>query len=279
VGCETSGCTRFAHAGTKPLDEEEFRRVADRIEALFFLFFLALLVQALLEREIRRAMKRLHIESLPLYPRARRNKRPTAELILRLFTHVQRHVLVDGGRHIRTFEPELSGLQEQVLGLIGMAASTPAGRSGAPSALAETLSMRHRRCAECRPEVALGVLVTCFTSASSCPTAATLRPARRGATRSAVSWLRTGMASATHRPDGTSICCHPVMQRAARPRSGWVECLTLVGSEGFESRRASAGSEPDRAPAGTLMVDPWPDSTTSRPSWRRTGFFARSRAR
>jgi transposase len=93
---------------------------ADRIEALFFLFFLALLVQALLERELRRAMKRFVIESLPLYPEARMNKRPTAEQILRLFTHVQRHVIVDGGRDIRTFEPELSGLQEQVLGLIGM---------------------------------------------------------------------------------------------------------------------------------------------------------------
>ena len=39
-----------------------------RIEALFTLYFLALLVQALIERELRQAMKAAGIEQLPLYP-------------------------------------------------------------------------------------------------------------------------------------------------------------------------------------------------------------------
>ena len=47
------------------------------IEALFFLCFIALLIQALIERELRRAMKREQIDSLPLYPEERACPRPT----------------------------------------------------------------------------------------------------------------------------------------------------------------------------------------------------------
>ena len=97
-----------------------FLKNEDRIEALFFMYFLTMLVQGLLERELRRAMRRVEIEALPLYPEERRTRRPTAEQILRLFAHVERHVLVQGGQDIRTFEPKLSGLQRQVLGLLGI---------------------------------------------------------------------------------------------------------------------------------------------------------------
>jgi len=91
-----------------------------RIEALFFVYFLTMLVQGLLEREIRMAMKRIGLAALPLYPEERRTRRPTAEQILRLFAHVQRHVLVQGGRDARVFEPKLTDLQRQVLGLLGI---------------------------------------------------------------------------------------------------------------------------------------------------------------
>ena len=42
-----------------------------RIEALITLYFLALLVQAIIERELRLAMKRDNIRELPLYPEQR----------------------------------------------------------------------------------------------------------------------------------------------------------------------------------------------------------------
>jgi hypothetical protein len=45
-----------------------FSKNEARIEALFTLYFLALLVQALIERELRLAMKREKIRQLPLYP-------------------------------------------------------------------------------------------------------------------------------------------------------------------------------------------------------------------
>lgn len=65
-----------------------------RIEALFTVYFLALLVQAVIEREVRQAMKREKIELLPLYPEQRRCHRPSIEQALRLFAHTERHTLL-----------------------------------------------------------------------------------------------------------------------------------------------------------------------------------------
>jgi len=94
-----------------------------RIEALFFLYFVALLVQALIERELRQAMARAHIEELPLYPEERLTRRPTCEQVLRLFTLAQRHKLRKGGHLIQVFDPDLTELQEQVLELLGVPAT------------------------------------------------------------------------------------------------------------------------------------------------------------
>ena len=48
-----------------------------RIEAFLFLYFLALLTEALIEREIRRRMKELKISQLPIYPEGRPCAAPT----------------------------------------------------------------------------------------------------------------------------------------------------------------------------------------------------------
>jgi hypothetical protein len=37
-----------------------------------------------------------------------------------LFAHVERHVLVQAGRDVSVFEPKLTDLQRQVLGLLGI---------------------------------------------------------------------------------------------------------------------------------------------------------------
>jgi transposase len=89
-----------------------------RVEALFFVYFLALLVQALIERELRRAMQREGIPHLPLYPEERITDRPTAEQIFRLYTLAQRHVLTHAGDEVKVFQPELTDLQLQVLKLL-----------------------------------------------------------------------------------------------------------------------------------------------------------------
>ena len=91
-----------------------------RIEALFTLYFLALLVQALIERELRQAMAAAGIEQLPLYPEARACKRPTTEHILRLFSLAETILVLGDGEVVRVVPPTLTELQRQVLGLLGV---------------------------------------------------------------------------------------------------------------------------------------------------------------
>ena len=91
-----------------------------RIEALFFVYFLVLLVHALIERELCRAMQCEAFDELPLYPEERTTQRPTAEQILRLFSLTQRHILQHDGETIHTFDPELTDLQRQALVLLNV---------------------------------------------------------------------------------------------------------------------------------------------------------------
>lgn len=92
-----------------------------RIEPLLFLFFVALLVRALIEREIRLRMKDADLTTLPIYSEDRACPAPTAERILDIFATVQRHDLVDArGHFVQSFEPELTPIQRRVLRLLGM---------------------------------------------------------------------------------------------------------------------------------------------------------------
>lgn len=97
-----------------------FLKNEGRVEALFFLYFLALLVQALIERELRLGMKRERIAELPLYPEQRLCRKPCTEQILRLFSLAEGQVLRQKGRMIQTFDPELTDLQRQILRLLGV---------------------------------------------------------------------------------------------------------------------------------------------------------------
>lgn len=94
-----------------------------RIEALLFLYFVALLVHALLEREVRRGMAREQLDRLPLYPEERECKAPSTERILDLFAPLQRHRLRRKGRLVQIFEPELNDLHRQILGLMRLPTS------------------------------------------------------------------------------------------------------------------------------------------------------------
>ena len=71
-----------------------YLKAVHRIQALLCIYFFALLVEALLERELRRAMQRDEIEALPMYPEGRPCRWPTARRVMELFESVQRHTLV-----------------------------------------------------------------------------------------------------------------------------------------------------------------------------------------
>jgi transposase len=84
--------------------------------------FLALLVQALIERELRLAMKRERIKELPIYPEQRFCKRPTTEQILRLFSLAEHHTLLRNATVVQSFPLQLTELQSQTLDLLGVPA-------------------------------------------------------------------------------------------------------------------------------------------------------------
>lgn len=91
-----------------------------RIQALLCLYFFAMLVEALLERELRQAMAREGIESLPMYPEGRPCRWPTARRLIDLFENVQRHEMeIPGGQPV-VLVTELTNLQRRILKLLGL---------------------------------------------------------------------------------------------------------------------------------------------------------------
>jgi transposase len=111
---------RFSQLKTDFVVAPVFLKEVSRIQALLCVYFFALLTESLLERELRRAMAREGVESLPLYPEARACQRPTARRVIDLFEDVQRHELVTEDRTAVVFITDLTRLQRKILHLLGM---------------------------------------------------------------------------------------------------------------------------------------------------------------
>ena len=94
-----------------------------RIEALFCCQFLALLISALIEREVRKGMQQADLAKIRLYPEFRNCTSPSTERILEIFATLSRHQLHHDGVPVRTFHPELTAQHEQVLELMNLAPS------------------------------------------------------------------------------------------------------------------------------------------------------------
>ena len=92
-----------------------------RIVAFLCVYFFALLIEALLERELRRQMESAEIDALPLYPEGRPCRYPTARRVIDLFDNVQRHALTVGDQPPTELVTELSPLQRRVLKLLHLA--------------------------------------------------------------------------------------------------------------------------------------------------------------
>jgi transposase len=91
-----------------------------RIQGLLAVYFFVLLVQTLLERELRRAMAREKLESLPLYPEDRPCSRPTTYRVIEVFEPIQRHVLSVGDAEPQFLVTNLSPLHRQIIRLLGL---------------------------------------------------------------------------------------------------------------------------------------------------------------
>jgi hypothetical protein len=95
-----------------------------RIEGLLTCHFIAMLISSLIERTIRHAMTDAGLDELSLYPEDRGCAAPTTARILEIFTGVARHELTaPDGTVLRTFHPELTDLQRQVLDLLDIPTS------------------------------------------------------------------------------------------------------------------------------------------------------------
>lgn len=96
-----------------------FLKKPERVTALLFLYFIAVLAFALIEREARKHMERAGIESIPLYPEQRACRAPTCDGILQAFEGIRRNDLLDGnGRIVRSFYDPLSQVAKQLLKLL-----------------------------------------------------------------------------------------------------------------------------------------------------------------
>jgi hypothetical protein len=93
----------------------------ERVASLLLLYFVALLLYALVEREVRRRMKESNLKALDLYPEGRPSRQPTADLLMASVLGLRRHRLLDHtGLLLRTFHDPISPVALQVLDLLGV---------------------------------------------------------------------------------------------------------------------------------------------------------------
>lgn len=95
----------------------------ERIVALMAVYYLALLAEALLERELRKAMERDGLQSLPMYPEGRPCRCPTTRRLIDIFDPIQRHEIHQPRKEPTITVTELTALQRRLLRLLRIPAS------------------------------------------------------------------------------------------------------------------------------------------------------------
>jgi transposase len=89
----------------------------ERVVAYLHMHVMALMVAALIERTLRRAMQKKKLASIPIYPESRPCHAPTVFDVVRLFRSVERYEVKAGDETI-VFPAELTDSQKQVLQLL-----------------------------------------------------------------------------------------------------------------------------------------------------------------
>jgi transposase len=96
-----------------------FLKKVERIEALMFVFLLADMVAAIIQREVRLAMIKNKIKSLKILPEERPTATPTWEQIQRLFSQHSKYELRKNEKLLKTFWDSLSCHQIDIVKLLG----------------------------------------------------------------------------------------------------------------------------------------------------------------
>jgi transposase len=109
---------RFSQFKTDFAVAPVFLKNVSRIQGLLAAYFFALLVQTLLERELRQAMARAGEASLPLYPEDRPCARPTTHRLIEVFSPIQRHEVRVGEGETQIMVTKLTKTQRSILRLL-----------------------------------------------------------------------------------------------------------------------------------------------------------------
>jgi transposase len=89
-----------------------------RVEANMFVFFMALLIQALLERELRKKLKERNAPPLKLYPEDRDAPHPTSSQLFKTFDRLSTYTIIDQGQLCEEYRDELNETHRAVLALL-----------------------------------------------------------------------------------------------------------------------------------------------------------------
>jgi hypothetical protein len=94
----------------------------ERVVAYLHMHVMALMAATLIERQLRKAMRRHGISALPIYPEDRPCPYPTMFDIVRLFRGVERYEVIHGEK-VTLFPAALSPLQKQLLEMLEVPSS------------------------------------------------------------------------------------------------------------------------------------------------------------
>lgn len=110
---------RFSQLKTDFCVAPVYLKSVTRIVGLLAVYFFALMVQSLLERELRKAMEAKNVESLPLYPEGRSCRRPTTRRVLDVFEPIARHTIsTSDSDEFELFATELAPIHRTILKLL-----------------------------------------------------------------------------------------------------------------------------------------------------------------
>ena len=101
-----------------------FLETPRRIEAMMFLYFIALMLISLIERRIRLEMQAQNIDSLPMRPAGMLTKNPTWRTIKDSFHAVHLATIEQSGKVIHTALKGLSALRQRILALLRVPLTT-----------------------------------------------------------------------------------------------------------------------------------------------------------
>ncbi len=100
-----------------------FKKI-ERVEAMMFVLFMALIYQAVIERKIRQGMKHATIDALPVYPEHRLSYHPTTAKVFERFENVCTHLMKQGDEVVEEHRDTLTGIQMTILTLLDISEET-----------------------------------------------------------------------------------------------------------------------------------------------------------